>query len=162
MAPRSRKRPSDDFVVPDNEDEVAPRAKRVKSEEGGKSTKVDKSASAKLASDSKKINASDDAIVIGGGKISKEGEEYWEVCSCLPHTNRTFGKEAARTVLTDFYVGIAIDNKTSCNLHLRRKAHGEHSRVLREGWRAVTGEEGSSPCFLSWSYIPINLLSAIC
>ena len=93
MAPKSRKRSSNDFVVPDNEDENAPRPKRVKS-------KADKSASAKLALDLKKNNASDDAIVVGGGKISKEGEEYWEVCSCLPHTNGTFGKEAARTVLT--------------------------------------------------------------
>ena len=91
MAPRSRKRSSNDFVVPDNEDEDAPRAKRVKSEKGGKSTKAAKSASFKVISESKKSSARDDAIVVGGGKLSKEGEEYWEVCSCLPNTNRTFG-----------------------------------------------------------------------
>ena len=110
MAPKFRKRSSDDFVVPDNEDEDAPRAKRVKAEEGGKSTKADKSARAKLASDSRKSNASDDAIVVGGGKLSKEGEEYWEVCSCLPDSNRTLGKQASGTVWTDIYVGIAVDH----------------------------------------------------
>ena len=104
MAPNSRKRSSDDFVVPDHEGEDAPTAKRVKSENGGKSTKARKSASTKLASDSKNSNASGDAVVVGGGKMSKEGEEYWEVCSCLPYTNRTFRKEAPTTVLTDFYM----------------------------------------------------------